>query len=114
MNSSSFVTSWRTGTLYSLMIISIIAFIGQLIRLQVIEHEELTALASENRQARISAPAPRGVIYDRNGVILAHNVPSYDVIITPADLHEDDVRLQEIYQRIVDEQQAGDDSVESE
>ena len=100
MNSSSFVTSWRTGTLYSLMIISIIAFIGQLIRLQVIEHEELTALASENRQARISAPAPRGVIYDRNGVILAHNVPSYDVIITPADLPEDDVRLQEIYQRI--------------
>ena len=100
MNSSPFITPWRTGTLYGLMAISIIAFTGQLLRLQVIEHEELTALAIENRQARINAPAQRGVIYDRNGTILAHNIPSYDVIITPAELPEDDLRLQEIYQRI--------------
>ncbi|MFL2651714.1 MAG: penicillin-binding protein 2 [Anaerolineales bacterium] len=100
MNSSPFITPWRTGTLYGLMAISIIAFTGQLLRLQVIEHEELTALAIENRQARINAPAQRGVIYDRNGIILAHNIPSYDVIITPAELPEDDLRLQEIYQRI--------------
>jgi len=100
MNSSPFITPWRTGTLYGLMAISIIAFTGQLLRLQVIEHEELTALAIENRQARINAPAQRGVIYDRNGIILAHNIPSYDIIITPAELPEDDLRLQEIYQRI--------------
>ena len=100
MNSSPFITPWRTGTLYGLMAISIITFTGQLLRLQVIEHEELTALAIENRQARINAPAQRGVIYDRNGTILAHNIPSYDVIITPAELPEDDLRLQEIYQRI--------------
>ncbi len=100
MNSLPFVSPWRTGTLYALMAISIITVIGQLIRLQVVEHEELTALAVENRQARINSPAPRGVIYDRNGVILAHNIPSYDVIITPAELPEDDLRLQEIYQRI--------------
>tara|TARA_B100000959_G_scaffold286374_1_gene364742 strand:- start:2412 stop:4400 length:1989 start_codon:yes stop_codon:yes gene_type:complete len=100
MNSSPFITPWRIGTLYGLMAISIIAFTGQLLRLQVIEHEEFTALAVENRQARINAPAQRGVIYDRNGVILGHNIPSYDVIITPAELPEDDLRLQEIYQRI--------------
>ncbi|MDP6770787.1 MAG: hypothetical protein QF704_08845, partial [Anaerolineales bacterium] len=100
MNSSPFITPWRTGTLYGLMAISIIAFTGQLLRLQVIEYEEFTALAVENRQARINAPAQRGVIYDRNGVILGHNIPSYDVIITPAELPEDDLRLQEIYQRI--------------
>ena len=100
MNSSPFITPWRIGTLYGLMAISIIAFTGQLLRLQVIKHEEFTALAVENRQARINAPAQRGVIYDRNGVILGHNIPSYDVIITPAELPEDDLRLQEIYQRI--------------
>ena len=100
MNSSPLIRPWRIGTLYGLMAISIIAFTGQLLRLQVIEHEELTALAVENRQAQINAPAQRGVIYDRNGVILAHNIPSYDVIITPAELPEDDLRLQEIYQRI--------------
>ena len=100
MNPSPFVTPLRVGTLYSLMAISIIAFTGQLLRLQVIQHEEFSALAIENRQARINAPAQRGVIYDRNGIILAHNIPSYDVVITPAELPEDDLRLQEIYQRI--------------
>ena len=100
MNSSPFVTPWRTGILYGLMAISIIAFSGQLLRLQVLEYEELSALAVENRQARINAPAQRGVIYDRNGIILAHNIPSYDVVITPAELPEDDLRLQEIYQRV--------------
>ena len=40
MNSSPFITPWRIGTLYGLMAISIIAFTGQLLRLQVIEHEE--------------------------------------------------------------------------
>ena len=100
MNSSPFVTPWRTGILYGMMAVSIIAFSGQLLRLQVLEYEELSALAVENRQARINAPAQRGVIYDRNGIILAHNIPSYDVVITPAELPEDDLRLQEIYQRI--------------
>ena len=100
MNSSPFVTPWRTGILYGMMAVSIIAFSGQLLRLQVLEYEELSALAVENRQARINAPAQRGVIYDRNGIILAHNIPSYDVVITPAELPEDDLRLQEIYQRV--------------
>ncbi|HCU98730.1 MAG TPA: penicillin-binding protein 2 [Chloroflexi bacterium] len=100
MTKQRLIPLWRTGTIYSLMAIAIIAFSGQLIRLQVIEYEDLTALAIENRQAQISSPAPRGVIYDRNGIILAHNIPSYDVIITPASLPDDDLRLTEIYQRI--------------
>ena len=100
MTNQRLIPFWSTGTIYSLMAIAIIAFSGQLIRLQVIEYEDLTALAIENRQAQISSPAPRGVIYDRNGIILAHNIPSYDVIITPASLPDDDLRLTEIYQRI--------------
>ena len=35
---------------------------------------------------RISEPAQRGIIYDRNGVVLARNVPSFNVVITPANL----------------------------
>tara|TARA_B100000945_G_C20426542_1_gene620824 strand:- start:697 stop:2688 length:1992 start_codon:yes stop_codon:yes gene_type:complete len=100
MTKQRLIPLWRTGTIYSLMAIAIIAFSGQLIRLQVIEYEDLSALAIENRQSQISSPAPRGVIYDRNGIILAHNIPSYDVIITPASLPDDDLRLTEIYQRI--------------
>ncbi len=88
------------GTFYALIVVSMIAIVSQLVRLQVIEHVSLSELAIENRQSQVNEPAPRGVIYDRNGVILAHNLPSFNVTITPADLPDDDVRLHEIYQHL--------------
>src|SRR5262249_3694034 len=36
-----------------------------------------------NRLRPISLPAPRGVIYDRNGHVLAENVPGYTVSLLP-------------------------------
>ncbi len=52
---------------------------------------------------RISAlPAPRGIIYDRNGYILARNVASYNVTITPAYLPDDDADIQRIYRAVSD------------
>ncbi len=100
MNSPPFISPGRTGAFYALIVISMIAGVSQLVRLQVVEHVELSELAVENRQSRVNEPAPRGVIYDRNGVILAHNMPSFNVVITPADLPDNDVRLHEIYQRL--------------
>ena len=88
------------GTFYALIVIGIISVISQLLRLQVFEHLQMSELAIENRQSRVNEPAPRGVIYDRNGVTLAHNLPTFNVMITPADLPVDDLRLQEIYERI--------------
>lgn len=100
MNSPPYISSKRIGAFYTLIAVSMIAVVSQLVRLQVFEHDELIELAIENRQSRVSEPAPRGVIYDRNGVIIAHNLPSFNVAITPADLPDDYVRLQATYQRI--------------
>ena len=88
------------GTFYALIVIGIISVISQLLRLQVFEHLQMSELAIENRQSRVNEPAPRGVIYDRNGVTLAHNLPTFNVVITPAELPVDDLRLNEIYERI--------------
>ena len=100
MNSPPFIPTKRIVTFYALIAVGMITIISQLIRLQVVEHDELIELAIENRQSIVNAPAPRGVIYDRNGVILAHNLPTFNVTITPADLPDDYVRLQATYQRI--------------
>ena len=100
MNSPPFISTKRIGTFYALIAVGMIAIVSQLIRLQVVEHDELIELAIDNRQSIVNEPAPRGVIYDRNGVILAHNLPTFNVAITPADLPDDYVRLQATYQRI--------------
>lgn len=45
---------------------------------------------AEGNRLRIAAiPAERGVIYDRNGVLLVRNVPDFTLTVTPADLPRD-------------------------
>ena len=72
----------------------------QLVRLQVTGFDAFAERALDNRQQRLTLPAARGVVYDRNGVLLAQNVPVISVSITPAFLPEDAGRLAELYARL--------------
>ncbi len=62
--------------------------------------EEFQTLAEENQLARILIDAPRGVIFDRNGLLLAANEPSFNVTITPAFLPDDPAERQAIFERV--------------
>lgn len=80
---------------------AVIAFYAyKLFSYQIINGENYRTRAEDNRTNTISLPTQRGLIYDRNGVILARNVASYNVVITPADLPEDDGAVQEVYRRL--------------
>ncbi|MBU1349079.1 penicillin-binding protein 2 [Patescibacteria group bacterium] len=48
--------------------------------MQVVEGESYQALAERNRLRVEVLPARRGIIRDRNGLILAENIPSFDVL----------------------------------
>lgn len=61
-------------------------FVLRMYQLQIAENEEWQLLADDNRISEIPVPAPRGVIFDRNGKSLAINVPAYNVEIIPAGL----------------------------
>jgi penicillin-binding protein 2 len=63
--------------------------IGRLWYLQMVRGENYRVLADRNRFREVDVAAPRGVIYDRYGQILARNRPSFSVVIVPADLPED-------------------------
>lgn len=49
----------------------------RLVYLQVNNHQHYTVLSKENYQKRIPIPPVRGLIYDRNGVVLADNHIEY-------------------------------------
>src|SRR5262245_3201445 len=57
-----------------------------LLRLQVLQHDELTRLAEQNRIRLDVIRAPRGAIRDRSGRILADNQPSFDIVFRPAPI----------------------------
>ena len=54
-------------------------FLGRLFQLQIIEGKKNRYLAETNRLIKITIPAPRGIIFDRHGEILADNEPKYFV-----------------------------------
>jgi penicillin-binding protein 2 len=57
--------------------------LGRLIYLQLFQHNLYTTLARQNQLGLIPVEPNRGLIYDRNGVLLAENKPIFNLVITP-------------------------------
>jgi penicillin-binding protein 2 len=57
--------------------------------LQIIKSGEYRVIDERNRLRVIDIPAPRGIIYDRNGNALVKNVPSFDITVVKEDLPKD-------------------------
>lgn len=58
--------------------------IARLVFLQVVRHDDLAAQAESNRTAVVPIVPNRGLIMDRNGVVLATNYSAYTLEITPS------------------------------
>jgi penicillin-binding protein 2 len=56
---------------------------GRFFYLQVIRHGELNTLAEANRISIVPVVPNRGIIVDRNGVLLAHNYSAYTLEVEP-------------------------------
>ena len=56
-------------------------FSARLIDLQVTKHDEYTTLAAQKHSIRLTVPAHRGMILDRNGELLAANIPVRKVVV---------------------------------
>ncbi len=99
-NSKSGIPRWRFRIILFLMGGVLLVFIVKLFTIQVIQGADNLAQADENRISKISLATQRGTITDRNGYILARNIASYNVVITPADLPADPGSKQEVFRKI--------------
>ncbi|MBI3562115.1 MAG: penicillin-binding protein 2 [Gammaproteobacteria bacterium] len=54
--------------------------------LQVIQHDHYSTLSEDNRYTLLPLAPTRGLIYDRNGILLAQNLPTFTLELTPAKL----------------------------
>lgn len=71
----------------------LLVFLGRMIYLQIVNHEHFTTLSRDNRVRVVAIPPPRGLIYDRSGVLLAENLPNYSLEITPSQVTDLDITL---------------------
>ena len=63
--------------------VALFILIGRLIQLQILDHTHFTTLSKDNRVRLEPLPPTRGLIYDRNGNLLAQNRPSYSLEMIP-------------------------------
>ncbi len=78
----SFRTRLLVGAGFVLLCFTILA--GRFVLLQVIRHSDFHAQAEENRISVVPITPNRGLILDRNGVVLARNYSAYTLEIIPA------------------------------
>jgi len=72
----------RRGIAANIMVSLVLLFLGAgFFRTQVLEHAEYRLQSETNRLREVPLPAPRGVIYDRNGKVIADNVIGYSVSV---------------------------------
>jgi penicillin-binding protein 2 len=68
--------------------------------LQVVHHDHFATLSESNRIKLRPLPPTRGLIFDRNGVLLTDNLPSYRLEITPENVTDMEATLAEIKARV--------------
>ena len=88
---------WRLWVIYGVVALVIGALLFRLMTLQVIQGTDWLDQAIENYTTTESIAPPRGIIYDRNGYIVAGNIAAYNVVIIPANLPDSEADIQNIY-----------------
>jgi penicillin-binding protein 2 len=100
IGNDSHIPRSRIRLSYLIILITFAFFFVRLFTLQIVEGETYRAQADDNRFETVNSPAARGIIYDRNGFQLVRNIPSFNVVITPALLPDSNAEVEAIYQRL--------------
>lgn len=78
----------RAAIGFVLIVLALIALLCRFAYLQVARYDEFATRALDNRVKPIVLPPARGLIYDRNGVLLADNVPAFRLEVVPEQIKD--------------------------
>ena len=73
----------RYKLLYILVAATVGVFFIRLWYLQIVNGTELRAFSEQNSIKETKIPAPRGMVYDRDGQVLVENLPGFEASILP-------------------------------
>ena len=88
--------------IFPLIFAAVVFFIliAQLWNLQVMGASRYRELSLNNRVRLTKSTAPRGLIFDRNGVRLAENRPGFDLLVVPEDISDWDGTVSKLTQMV--------------
>ncbi|MFQ3249848.1 MAG: penicillin-binding protein 2 [Glaciecola sp.] len=86
----------RTVVSFILVSFLMLVIIANLYQLQVRQYEDYQTRSNGNRIKVLPVAPNRGLIYDRNGVILAENKPVFSLEITPEEVDDLDATIEQL------------------
>jgi len=78
---------------FGVLVILTLFLVARFFYLQIVQYDVYATLSDKNRIQVQPVPPIRGLIYDRNGVLLADNAPSFNLTITPERVEDLDQTL---------------------
>jgi penicillin-binding protein 2 len=81
--------------------VAIGVLVARMAQLQVIEYEHFQTLSENNRVKIVPIEPTRGLIYDRNGMVLAQNLPTYSLDVVPEAVRDIDSLLDQLRELVV-------------
>lgn len=78
----------RLALIYIFFVFLFSAIIFQTYSLQVSSFIDYEEASNQNKTREVLVQPLRGIIYDRNGKIIANNIPSYDLVILPGKISD--------------------------
>ena len=81
---------------FALIVLGLLGLVARYATLQVKRYDEFAARSENNRVKPIPIPPARGLIYDRNGVLLANNVPAFRLEVVPEQVADMKAMLEQL------------------
>ena len=78
--------AWRSRVALSGILLGMAALSLWAVKLQLLDNDFLQSKGDARYSRLLEIPAPRGKIYDRNGVVLASNIPARAIWVIPEDV----------------------------
>jgi penicillin-binding protein 2 len=86
----------RAGLARWLLAIVLLLLTAQFFRIQILKYTTYALRSDENRIRELPIPAARGTVYDRDGNVVAENVPGYAIVVLPSSTDSLRVVLREL------------------
>lgn len=92
--SDSIIDAKRLYIVFGCFVLFLVSMVGRLWYLQILKGQEFVVASERNRVREVTKPAPRGLIFDRDGIILLSNRPFFDLVVIPQYLQDKEKTFQ--------------------
>jgi penicillin-binding protein 2 len=81
---------------FAFVLVAALVLVGRIVQLQILQYEDFKTQSDDNRVKVVPVVPTRGLIFDRNGLILAQNMPTYSLEVVPERVEDIDALLSEL------------------